>query len=94
LIKKIKIEFLVFKFFSILDHQTLNPDPGSGSAIRKNAGSGSVSGSALNQCGSETLNNPSDISGKDFYILQHSYSLTLSHNKNVCVTNMMPTSSL
>jgi hypothetical protein len=30
-------------------------DPGSGSAIRKNAGSGSVSGSALNQCGSETL---------------------------------------
>jgi hypothetical protein len=26
-----------------------------GSAIRKNAGSGSVSGSALNQCGSETL---------------------------------------
>jgi hypothetical protein len=31
-------------------------DPGSGSAIRKKAGSGSVSGSALNQCGSETLN--------------------------------------
>ncbi len=28
--------------------------PESGSAIRKNAGSGSVSGSALNQCGSET----------------------------------------
>jgi hypothetical protein len=27
--------------------------PGSGSAIRKNAGSGSVSGSALNQCGSK-----------------------------------------
>ena len=27
----------------------------SGFAIRKNAGSGSVSGSALNQCGSETL---------------------------------------
>jgi hypothetical protein len=56
------------KFFSILGHQTLDPDPGSGSgiwirdpdpesgsAIRKNAGSGSVSGSALNQCGSETL---------------------------------------
>jgi hypothetical protein len=40
-------------FFSILDHQTLDPDPESGSAIRKNAGSGS--GSALNQCGSETL---------------------------------------
>jgi hypothetical protein len=43
------------KFFSILGHQTLDPDPGSGSAIRKNAGSGSVSGSALNQCGYETL---------------------------------------
>ncbi len=42
LIKKIKIKFLV-----------VNPE--SGSAIRKNAGSGSVSGSALNQCGSETL---------------------------------------
>jgi hypothetical protein len=41
------------KFFSILGHQTLDPDPGSGPAIRKNAGSGS--GSALNQCGSETL---------------------------------------
>ncbi len=66
LIKKIKIKFLVVNFFSILDHETLDPDPGSGSgirdpdpesgsAIRKNAGSGSVSGSALNQCGSETL---------------------------------------
>ncbi len=43
------------KFFSILDHQTLDPDPVSGSAIRKNYGSGAVSGSALNQCGSETL---------------------------------------
>jgi hypothetical protein len=32
-----------------------DPDPESGSAIRKNSGSGSVSGSALNQCGSETL---------------------------------------
>jgi hypothetical protein len=41
------------KFFSILGHQTLDPE--SGSAIRENAGSGSVSGSALNQCGSETL---------------------------------------
>jgi hypothetical protein len=43
------------KFFLILGHQTLDPDPESGSAIRKNAGSGSVSGSALNKCGSETL---------------------------------------
>jgi hypothetical protein len=30
LIKKIKIKFLVVNFFSILDHQTLGPDPGSG----------------------------------------------------------------
>ncbi len=36
------------KFFSILAHETLDPDPESGSAIRKNAVSGSVSGSALN----------------------------------------------
>jgi hypothetical protein len=55
LIKKIKIKFPDIHFFSILGHPTLDPDPGSGSAIRKNAGSGSVSGSALNQCGSETL---------------------------------------
>ncbi len=53
LIKKIEIKFPAINFFSILGHQTLDPDPGS--AIRKNAGSGSVSGSALNQCGSETL---------------------------------------
>jgi hypothetical protein len=46
-------EISSYKFFSILGHQsqTLAPDPQSGSAIRKNAGSGS----ALNQCGSETL---------------------------------------
>jgi hypothetical protein len=44
-----------YKFFSILGHLTLDPDPESGYAIRKNAGSGSVSGSVLNQCGSETL---------------------------------------
>jgi hypothetical protein len=45
------------KFFPILGYQTLDPDPGSGirNPIRKNDGSGSVSGSALNQCGSETL---------------------------------------
>ncbi len=51
LTKKIEIKFPAINFFSILGHQTLDPDPGSG--IRKNAGS--VSGSALNQCGSETL---------------------------------------
>jgi hypothetical protein len=47
LIKKIKIKFSVVN----LGHQTLNSDPESGSAIRKNAGSGS----ALNQCRSATL---------------------------------------
>jgi hypothetical protein len=51
-----KLQFLIkkissYKYFSILGHQTLDPDPESGSAIRKNTGSGS----ALNQCGSETL---------------------------------------
>jgi hypothetical protein len=55
LIKKIEIKFPAINFFSVLGHQSLDPDPESGSAIRKNAGFGSVSGSALNQCGSETL---------------------------------------
>jgi hypothetical protein len=50
LIKKIEIKFPVI-FFS----NFRSSNPGSGSAIRKNAGSGSVSRSALNQCGSETL---------------------------------------
>jgi hypothetical protein len=45
LIKKIEIKFPA----KTLDPKTLDPDPGSGSAIRKNTGSGSVSGSALNQ---------------------------------------------
>jgi hypothetical protein len=40
LIKKIEIKFPAINFFPILGHQTLNPDLGSGSAIRKNAGSG------------------------------------------------------
>ncbi len=39
LIKKIEIKFPAKNF---LGHQTLDPDPGSGSAIRKDAGSGSV----------------------------------------------------
>jgi hypothetical protein len=55
LIKKIKIKFPAVNFFKVL---VLKPwirtrDPESGSAIRKNAGSGS----ALNRCGSETLDN-------------------------------------
>ncbi len=53
LIKKINNLISSCKFFSILAHEPLDPDPGS--AIRKKAGSGSVSGSALNQCGSATL---------------------------------------
>jgi hypothetical protein len=63
LLKKIKIKFLVVHFFNFRSSnpgsgsgiRIRDPDPESGSAIRKNAGSGSVSGSALNQCGSETL---------------------------------------
>jgi hypothetical protein len=50
LIKNIKIKFPAVIF---LNFKSSNPGSGSGSAIRKNAGS--VSGSALNQCGSETL---------------------------------------
>ncbi len=53
LIKKIEIKFSAINFFQFQVIQTLDSDQGSGSAIRKNAGSGS--GSALNQCGSETL---------------------------------------
>jgi hypothetical protein len=34
LIKKIEIKFPAISFFSILGHQTLDPDPGSGSGIR------------------------------------------------------------
>jgi hypothetical protein len=48
LIKNIKIKFPAVNIFNFISS---NP----GSAIRKNAGSGSVSGSALNQCRSETL---------------------------------------
>ncbi len=46
LIKKIEVKFPAKSFFNF---RSSNP------GIRKNAGSGSVSGSALNQCGSETL---------------------------------------
>jgi hypothetical protein len=35
LIKKIEIKFPATNFFSILGHQTLDPDPESGSAISK-----------------------------------------------------------
>ena len=42
---KSKNKIFSCKFFSVLGHQSLDPDPGSRSAIRKNAGSGSVSGS-------------------------------------------------
>jgi hypothetical protein len=51
------ILFFWCKFFPIFGHQNpgFKTGFGSGSAIRKNTGSGSVSGSALNQCGSTTL---------------------------------------
>jgi hypothetical protein len=63
LIKKIKNKFVVVHFFNFRSSnpgsgsgiRIRDPYPESGSAIRRNAGSGSVSGSALNQCGSETL---------------------------------------
>jgi len=64
-IKKIKIKIYSRKFFSILGPQTLDPDPESGSAIRKNAGS--VSGSASNQCG-YAFRNPKNLEhGKKKY---------------------------
>ncbi len=52
-------------FIIISDHQTLDPDTGSGSAIGKHAGSRSVSGSALNQCGSATLEGNCGYLGHD-----------------------------
>ncbi len=60
LIKTIKIKISSCKVSSILGHQTLDPDPGSGSDIRKNAGSRSVSRSALIHCESATLE-PTDF---------------------------------
>jgi hypothetical protein len=55
LIQKYLIFFsaVFFYQFLVIKARIRDPDPESGSAIRKNAGS--VSGSALNQCGSETL---------------------------------------
>jgi hypothetical protein len=63
LIKKIEIKFPTinfYKFFSILGHQTLDPDPGSGIRISnyKNAGSGSVSGSSIK---SMRIRNPASV---------------------------------
>ncbi len=57
LIKKIEIKFPTINFFQfqVIKSWIRIRDPESGSAIRKNTGSGSVSESALNQCGSETL---------------------------------------
>ncbi len=80
LIKKIEIKFPAINFFQFsviktwirirnLDPQLekmLDPDPDSGSAIRKNAGSGS--GYALNQCGSETLATTSTAIYPCFYV--------------------------
>ncbi len=74
LIKKMEIKFPAIIFFYFR-----SSNPRSGSAIRKNAGSGSVSGSALNQCGSETL--PSIhffFTLSPFFILPSSFSSPLS----------------
>jgi hypothetical protein len=61
LIKKIETKFSSYKFFSILCHQTLDPDPESGSAI--------------NQCGSETLiNRKTHWSGSNPKIEEKIYS--------------------
>jgi hypothetical protein len=38
LIKKIEIKFPAINFFSILGHQTLDPDPGSGPGIQIRSG--------------------------------------------------------
>jgi hypothetical protein len=69
----------VTAFFPILGHQTLDPDQESGSAIRKNAGSGSVSGSALYQCGSETLH---DLS---FQNKINETKMWDTHTKSFCI---------
>jgi hypothetical protein len=71
LIKKIYKKISSCKFFPIVGHQfpgsgtgsgsALGSESGSGSAIRKNAGSVSVSGYALNPCGSTTLDEYLDI---------------------------------
>jgi hypothetical protein len=52
-----KLQFLIKKIEKVIKPwiRIWDPYPGSRSAIRKNAGSGSISGSAFNQCGSETL---------------------------------------
>jgi hypothetical protein len=53
------MKFPAVNFFQILvikpRIRIRDPEPESGSPIRKKAGFGSVSGSALNQCGSATL---------------------------------------
>jgi hypothetical protein len=68
LIKKIEIKFPAINFFQFKVIKPWirirDPDPESVSAIRKNAGSGFVPGSALNQCGSETVVADPDHFGK------------------------------
>ncbi len=81
LIKKIGITFPAINFFQFQVIKPWirirDPDLESGSGIRirnqKNAGSGSVSGSALNQCGSETLQK-----SQNHCTLMHRAQLTFS----------------
>jgi hypothetical protein len=72
LIKKIEIKFPAKNFFQFFKPwiRIRDPDPESGSAVRKNAGSGSVSRSALNQCGSKTLL-PAHATSYSFYSAVH-----------------------
>ncbi len=89
LIQKINIKISSCQFFSILDHQTRIRirDPESGSAIRKNAGSGSIFGSALNQCGSATLVLRTKYTSH-FYVL--SLSLCLIVLETVLLRHVIP----
>ena len=64
----------------ILGHQTLDPDPQSGSAIRKNAGSGS----GLNRCGSATLQLNAYQAGAVGTLDLAGFFGELVHAENVC----------
>jgi hypothetical protein len=69
-IKKISSSFSAVNFFPIFSHQHLGFRTESGSATRKNAGSGS----ALNQCGSTTL---PEMAPKSLDSLSHWFCLLI-----------------
>ncbi len=77
---KQKLNFQLYIFFNF---RSSNPGSGSGIPIRKKVGSGSVSGSALNRCGSETLvDSTSTYIIVVFYRVQHSQRVTTSFLNN------------